>query len=336
MTGRERVAAHLAGETVDRLPLMPITMMFAAGQTGVSYRKYVTDHETLAQAQHRTARTFGFDHVSVISDPAREAHDLGARIEWFEHQPPAIVESEALLAAKERLGALKLPDPRAGRMGDRVAGVRRLRELAGAELCVEGWVEGPCAMAADLRGLNSLLVDLHDDADYVRELFAFCVAMEIGFAEAQLEAGADYIGVGDAAASLVGPRYYRELVLPFEEELVAGIHARGGRVRLHICGNTRKIAAGMGSLGAAIVDLDSLTPLELARAEMPSGQVLAGNIDPVRVLRDGTPEQIQAALAECHRQAGARWIVAAGCEVPPGTPAENVRAMAAYAHTHLP
>ena len=65
-------------------------------------------------------------------------------------------------------------------------------------------------------------------------------------------------------------------------------------------------------------------------------QVLAGNLDPVRDLHNGTPESIHAALAECHRQAGARYIVAAGCEVPRDTPPANIRAMADYASSHQP
>ena len=89
-------------------------------------------------------------------------------------------------------------------------------------------------------------------------------------------------------------------------------------MRLHICGKTRKLYKGMAATGADMIDLDSMAPLDEARAEMGPGPVLPGNIDPVRVMRDGTPEAIEAALAECHRQAGPRYIVAAGCEVPGG------------------
>ena len=64
------------GRPVDHLPLMPITMMFAADRAGVPYRDYATDHRVLAEAQMRTAEKFGFDYVSAISDPAREAADL--------------------------------------------------------------------------------------------------------------------------------------------------------------------------------------------------------------------------------------------------------------------
>ena len=101
----------------------------------------------------------------------------------------------------------------------------------------------------------------------------------------------------------------------------------GARVRLHICGNTSKILAGIGRLGCEIVDLDYFVPVADARRAMGPDQVLLGNLDPVRVLRDGTPESITAAIAECHRQAGPRYIVGAGCEIPRDTPPENVLAL---------
>jgi len=335
MTGRERILAALEGHAADHLPLMPITMMFAADTAGVRYRQYACDHRALAEAQLRTAREYGFDYVSAISDPAREASDLGARVEWFEDQPPAIVEAEALLACKTTLGRLALPDPlHAPRMRDRVEAVRLLKQLAGSERIVEGWVEGPCAMAADLRGLNTLMVDFTDDPDFVTRLFEFVVAMEVRFALAQVEAGADLIGIGDAAASLIGPRRYEQFVFPYERKLIEGIKASGALVRLHICGSTRRLFSWMGQLDADIVDLDYPAPIAEARAAMGERQMLLGNIDPVRVLRDGTPESIEAALAECHRQAGKRYITGAGCEVPRGTPAANVNAMRRYAESH--
>jgi uroporphyrinogen-III decarboxylase len=126
---------------------------------------------------------------------------------------------------------------------------------------------------------------------------------------------------------------YREFVLPYERRLVAGIQEAGGRVRLHICGNTRRILAGMGSVGADIVDLDYLSPMTEGREAMGPGQVLLGNIDPVRVLRDGTPESVTAELGECWRAASPRYIAGAGCEVPRGTPDANLHAMRAFAES---
>jgi MtaA/CmuA family methyltransferase len=334
MNGRERILARLAGRPVDHLPLMPITMMFAADQIGARYRDYATDHQVLVEAQLRTAEKFDFDYVSCISDPAREAADCGAKVEFFENQPPALVESEARLADKAELARLPMPDPLGGgRMTDRVRAAALFQERVAGQRLIEGWVEGPCAEAADLRGINTLMTDFFDDPKFVAELFEFIVAMELRFAKAQIEAGVDLIGVGDAAASLVGPQIYEEFVWPFEKRLVDGLHALGTKVRLHICGNTRRILAGMGRLGCDMVDLDYPSPLAEGRAQMGSTQVLLGNLHPVNVVRDGDPAGIAAAIAECHRQAGPNYIVGAGCEVPRGTPDANLLALTAYARS---
>ena len=221
-------------------------------------------------------------------------------------------------------------------MHNGVKAVALLKERIGEEKLVEGWIEGPCAEAADLRGINTLMLDFYDDPSFVRDLFAFVVEMELKFARAQVEAGADVIGVGDAAASLVGPAIYEEFILPYEKRLVDGLHAMGTRARLHICGDTRHILAGMGSLGCDIVDLDSLSPLSEGRKQMGPGQVLLGNINPVTILRDGNPELVLEEVGRCHREAGNRFIVGAGCEVPRDTPEANLHAMREYASSHQP
>ncbi len=335
MTGRERIAALLAGSEPDHVPAMPITMMRAAQHIGRKYRDYVTDHRVLAEAQVRVAETFGFDHVSVISDPAREVADLGGAVEWFDNQPPAVIEERALLADKARLVGLRLPTLSSSpRLLDRVEGVRLLKERAGRECMVEGWVEGPCAMSADLRGLNNLMLDFFDDPAFVRDLFAFTVEMEFRTARDQIAAGADIVGVGDAAASLIGPRLYEEFVAPYERTLVGRIQEAGARVRLHICGKTRRLYRGMAATGAEMIDLDFLAPIAEARAEMGPRPVLLGNLDPVRVMRDSTPGAIEAGFAQCHREAGARYIVAAGCEVPVYTPDANLLAASSYARSN--
>lgn len=331
MNSRERVFACLEGRPIDRAPVMPITMMFAAGLAGARYRDYCTDYRVLADAQARTAEEFGFDYVNTMSDPAREAADCGAAVEYFDDQPAALNEDRAVLGEKESLARLRLPDPLGGgRMHNGVRAVARLKELVGDRKIVEGWIEGPIAEAADLRGINTLMVDLIDDPGFVRDLFEFALQLGLSFAKAQVEAGADVIGIGDAAASLVGPRLYEELVWPFEKRLVDGVRAMGARTRLHICGNTRRILGGMGRLGCDIVDLDSLSPLAEARAQMGSRQILLGNVNPVVVLRNGTRDEVVAAMHQCHQAAGRAFIVGAGCEVPRDTPPENLRAMCEY------
>lgn len=337
MNSRERVFEFLEGRSVDHIPAMPITMMYAADQIGASYGEYARNHEVLVSAQIETARRFGFDYVSCISDPAREAHDCGAAIHFYDDQPPAIDEKNALLSDKGRLSSLEVPDPLKGlRMADRVAAAARFKELVGDEFLIEGWIEGPCAEGADLRGINRLMLDFYDDPDFVLELFEFILEMELRFARAQSEAGADLIGIGDAASSLVGPKIYREFVYPYQKRMVETLRSEGMRVRMHICGNIRSILEELGSLECDILDLDYPVPVVEAREKVGPGQVLLGNISPVDVLLNGMVEDVREGLEKCWKAANPRYIVGAGCEIPRGTPAENVHAMIEFARALQP
>ncbi|MGP8202312.1 MAG: uroporphyrinogen decarboxylase family protein [Limisphaerales bacterium] len=297
MNSRERVFAHLNGQPVDHLPLMPIAMQFACDQIGAKYRDYCTDYRVLMQGQIDTAQVFGLDYVNTMSDPAREAADCGAVVAYFDDQPAAIVEDQTLLADITQLPRLKIPDPLGGgRMHNGIKALALFKEQIGRDKIVEGWVEGPIAKAADLRGINTLMTDFFDEPAFVRDLFSFVVEMELRFARQQVKTGADIIGIGDAAASLVGPDIYNEFVWPYEKQLVEGIHTLGARTRLHICGNTNHIVAGMGRLGCNIVDVDSLTPMLLARGQMPR-QIILGNLNPVVMLRNGITGQIRREAA---------------------------------------
>ena len=333
MTGRERILNLLAGQPVDQIPNMPITMMFAAKTRGVRYREYVTDYRKLVEAQITTAETYHIDYVSCISDPAREAAGYGANIVFFDDQPPAIDETNALLADKSTLKRLQSLDlfREGSRTLDRIKAAELFAGRVGQTHLVEGWIEGPCAESSDIRGINNLMTDFLDDPGFVTDLFDFVTDNAIRFAKAQIDVGAELIGVGDAAASLVGPKLYEQFVLPYEKKLIAAIHGFGAKVRLHICGNTNRITALMAQSGADFFDLDSMVDMARAREAMGPDQVIAGNIDPVKVMQNGTPELIAERLAECRAAAGKNYIITAGCEVPRATPAENMHALAAFA-----
>jgi len=337
MNGRERVLAMMDGKQVDRVPLMPITMMFACDQIGAKYRQYVTDFRVMAEAQLRTAERFDLDQVSCISDPTREATDLGAMVQFFDDQPPAMVESQALLADKSVLSRLKIPDPLGGgRMHDRVKAAALLKEKVAGERIVEGWIEGPCGQAANLRGINTLMLDFYDDPPFVRDLLAFVVEMELAFARAQRDAGAELMGVGDPAASLVGRRIFAEFVFPHQLALVNGLKSLGLRTRSHICGSTSNISDLRAILGYDIVDVDTMVPIAAARAKMGPEQIILGNVATVDVMQRGNSDDVTKAVTQCHLDAGPRYVIGAGCEVPRETPIWNFVKLQEYAQTHKP
>jgi MtaA/CmuA family methyltransferase len=338
MTGRERVLRTMRGETVDALPNMAITMMKAAAEISVSYRAYAMDAEAHARGQAAISRAYGIDHVSGISDPAVEAADLGAKIIYREDAPPALDDDEPLLGDTARLLSLKVPDPwSAPRMRKRVDVIARLKKECGAESAVEGWIEGPMAESSDLRGLSRIMMDFYDSPSFVRDLVSFVVETGLAFARAQVEAGADYIGIGDAAASLIGPDLYREFVWEAEKRCIGEIHRMGVPVRLHICGNITPLLDMLADVDADLVDLDSMVSVKEAREKLGPGRCLAGNINPVADLLHGTPQGVEQGLAACFAEAGgSAYAVAAGCEVPRDTPAPNLLAMSRFAQGHRP
>jgi uroporphyrinogen-III decarboxylase len=61
---------------------------------------------------------------------------------------------------------------------------------------------------------------------------------------------------------------------------------------------------------------------------------VCGNFDPVAVMLQGAPDQVQQAVWRCMELGGARSISAAGCEIPDGTPPANLQAQAQALQSH--
>ena len=326
MNGLERYTSVLEGRPADFLPRLPILMQFAAGHVGSNYGAFASDHRVLVEANLRCAEDFGMDQLSTISDPYRETQGFGAEIVYVRDGVPRCPRPP--LAETRNLARLLRPDPlKSERMRDRVEAVRALRQRAAGRYSVMGWIEGPAAEAADLRGVGAFLLDLMDDEAFCAELMDLCVEVGAEFASAQIEAGADTIGIGDAIASQLSPAMYGRLIQPREKRLVEAVHAAGARVRLHICGNTTHLLPGIASLGADIVDLDHMVDMAGARRALGERVTLAGNIDPAAVLRSRSPQAIRETMARAYAEVGNPYMVAAGCEIPSGTPPENLRAL---------
>ena len=326
MNSSERVLHRLRGEPVDRPPNFDILMTFAAHFIHQPLSHYYLDYHILCDANLAVQNAFGLDIVQVISDPYREAADFGVQVEFPDDWLP--IRKAPLLQDPSDLQKLPHPDPSTGRrMSDRIEAVRSFRQQVGGEIPIMGWVEGALAEAVDLRSLADISTDLYDRPAWLAELLERCTEVEIAFARAQVAAGADLIGLGDAAASQISPRMYRQFALPYEQRIFAAIHEMGAMTRLHICGNTTHILPDMLHSGADIIDLDWMVDLrQAAQTFGPSGPALCGNFDPVAVMLQGTPDQVRQSVISCLEWAGPRSFSAAGCEIPDATPVENLMA----------
>ena len=323
----QRMVNRLHGDPVDHPPNFDIMMVFAAHFIGQPLSRYYLDHRVLCEANFAVQPAFELDILQAISDPYREAADFGAEIEFPDDGLP--ICRTPLLRERADLGRLESPDPATGRrMSDRLAAVRLMHAEQGGTVPVMGWVEGALAEAADLRSVDALMIDLYDDPDWVIELLERCVEVGIAFARAQVMAGGDIIGLGDAIASQISPRMYRTYALPYEQRIFAAVHELGALARLHICGNTTRILSDMVSSGADIIDIDWMVDIGEAAAAFGDGPVVCGNFDPVAMMLQGTPEQVRRAVIDCLERGGSRCFSAAGCEIPDHTPEENLQAQA--------
>jgi len=332
MTPKERIYAILKGDSFDRPAVTPIFMAWSANYIGHSYRDYYLDGDVLVEAQLAVTRAFNLDQISAISDPWREASAYGMEFEYPEHGVGK--PKDVLIKTPDdmvRIRPLDIEDavlgtPYGERMKQRIESVRKMAAEVGQIHSVLGWVEGPMAEYADLRGVENAFLDLVDNPGMFVQVGEVIVQNAVAFALAQIKGGADMIGVGDAVASLISPDMYAELVLPLEQRLFAAIHEAGAAVKLHICGNIINNISYMAQSGADIIDVDWMVPLAKARELVGPDITLCGNFDPSAVLLQGSPEDVAKAAKDCIRAGGDKFILMPGCEVPPATPEQNIRA----------
>jgi uroporphyrinogen decarboxylase len=145
------------------------------------------------------------------------------------------------------------------------------------------------------------------------------------------QTGCDMVSNGDSPAGpdLISPELYKKYAFPYEKRVVEEAHTAGMPYTLHICGNTELILNEMIETGADALELDYKTDVRKI-AEVFNGRVtLIGNIDPSGVLALGTPEEVRLKTRELIKIMGKtnRFILNAGCAIPPDTPEGNIRAM---------
>jgi uroporphyrinogen-III decarboxylase len=70
-----------------------------------------------------------------------------------------------------------------------------------------------------------------------------------------------------------------------------------------------------------------MVDLAAVRQALGPRVVLGANLDPVSDVMRGDPATIRRRMVAARQQAGEAFIVNAGCEIPSGTPVENLKAL---------
>jgi MtaA/CmuA family methyltransferase len=315
------------GESENRALFHPILMHFAARFSGHTYSEFASDYRVLSESAAACAEHFDLDAVMLLSDPYRETSAFGAKIEFPSDAVP--ICREHIVRTVEDIE--RLPDPdvySAERTRDRIRAAEYCRKIIGDALPVIGWVEGPLAEACDLAGVNEVLLALALDPGFVRRLMEKCLVAAKEFARAQISAGCQVMGVGDAICSQISPEMYENHVLPLHHELFDSIRSQGALVKLHICGNITHLLPHLRTAGADIIDLDWMVDPARAHSTLGEGTIVCGNLNPVSVIRELPAEEVyRSSRALVEKERGRRFILSGGCEITADTPHENLFAM---------
>lgn len=335
MTNRRRFMATLKGENTDRVCLFPLLLCFAADRAGVTYKQYATNARVMAEAQLLVQERFDLDAITVCSDAFCMSADLGGEMVYPDNKSPHL--ERPLITSTIDLQKLGHPDPtdKKSRMGNRVLAVAEMMKAVGGKVAVLGWVDMPFAEACSVCGVTDFMTLMMDNPVGAHSILRYLTRVVIDFALAQVQVGADMIGAGDAAASLVSPSMYSEFALPYEREVCSAIHDAGGLVKLHICGDTNNLLEEMVSSEADLFNVDHVVPLANARDVYAAHRkCFKGNLDPVAHIMRENPQQCRELARKCIQVAkGTKYMLSAGCEIPAGTPDEVFAAFCDAAKT---
>jgi uroporphyrinogen decarboxylase len=152
----------------------------------------------------------------------------------------------------------------------------------------------------------------------------------IVYLNAQIAAGAQAVQLFDSWVGCLGPDDYRMYVLPFVQQIVAGITS-GVPVISFATGNPQLVPL-LAEGGAAVVGVDLRVRLDDAWQMIGPEHAIQGNLDPMALLADNA--ELRRRAADVLQQAAARpgHIFNLGHGIMPQTPPSSARALVEIVH----
>jgi uroporphyrinogen decarboxylase len=340
----ERIRLAVAHREPDVIPVGPYVANHAARLAGINLRTYCTNGKEMARAQLEAWDRYQYDIIFPDCDNYYIAEGFGCAINLPEDNVAELIRPP--LERLDQVDDLKTPNPkRDGRMPVVLEAIEIIAQQVGDEAVIRVPGTGPFSMASYLIGMEAFLLELakieYGEADAnphaVGQMLELTTRTLIEFGLAEIESGAQIVQCGDSLASIdvISPGMYAKYALPYEHRVFSAWKAKGAITLLHICGNSTPVLEQYARTGADIVELDSKVDLRLAKERIGDKVCLCGNLNPVELLTKSSTE-IERASEECIRQGGAGggYILGTGCEVPVGTPPQNIRAIVDTGRRH--
>jgi len=304
----------------DRRLVIPLAGFPGAKLTGSTIKQNEFNAELQYRSLYKLAECVQPDALFTIMDLSVEAGALGLPVR-FPLQESASIEFHPVREVAD-LEQYKVIDP----MGDCRVWVflETMRRLARrVSIPKGGYVIGPFTLAGLMMGANQIALDTIDRPNVVHAVVNFAERIITDYATALVEAGADMIALLEPTACFLSPQTFRDFAGRSIGQIFRHVDAA---TILHVCGNTTSLAEEMAATGAHALSLDAVVDLAEVARRVPADCVVMGNIDPVRVMCNGTPDDVRAAARALNQQMESfeNFIIATACDLPPETPLENI------------
>jgi uroporphyrinogen decarboxylase len=203
------------------------------------------------------------------------------------------------------------------------------REIGSTTLVgASGW--GPFTLAAQMFGTERLMSAIYKDRAAVEAVLAFSVDVSVRYYQGFIERGARIISIGEPTASgdMISRRHFEQLTLPTLTVFMERLKGLGALNLLHICGNITDRLDLVADTGVDVLSVDFKVDLKRVKEVLGIRLAFSGNVNPVAVLQQGSPEEVSAVSRGCIEDGGddGNFILMPGCDIPPGVPLENLKA----------
>ncbi len=195
---------------------------------------------------------------------------------------------------------------------------------------------GPFTLAGLLYGLEGFMKICMKDTAAAHHILQCTSNFILKYLGLFADAGAELICQSEPTSSgdLISPAMFKSLVVPHLKRNNNEISNRVAARMTHICGNTSKIIDTINEIDTDLFSMDFKVDLGTAKAKLEGKTAIAGNIDPVRIMLEGSAAQVRAKALECCQKAlkNEGYVLMPGCDIPVSTPLENISAMVEVAH----
>ena len=292
-------------------------------QNGHTVSEAVKDGRVQAEAVVALARKYPSAAACTIMDLTVEAEAFGAEIAFSDEAVPAVVGH--LLSQVEDIYSLQVPSLSAGRIPQYLkANLLAAREINDRPLL--GGCIGPFSLAGRLYDMSEMMVLIYENPEAAHQLLSKCTDFIGKYCLALKQTGVNGVVMAEPAAGLLSNDDCRTFSSPYVRRIVERVQDDDFAVVLHNCGNTGQCTEAMVSTGAAAYHFGNKCRMEEVIGEVPSTALAMGNIDPVSVFKDGTPELMHQTVHDLldKMQAYPNFVLSSGCDTPPHTPIAQI------------